>query len=236
MPVVVLRSRGESSIVAAVHEPFRTEPFIDDVSVRRADESARAAVMLSIRHHGVTDHVVHRIGAEPFVHEQLRTDAEVAFVREKDGVPQIAIQWGGTELRWGEFRLEGGGVYEGSVTSVLRADDGAPCNALIVAEQLPKGDRVNGSAVVVTFGDGSTVGYPLQRIERDGGRTRLVLDIDPGIAVTDQQARQLFFPGRTISGPITYRVRTSAVMVAGGGERRGGGPLLNRGLTPPGSP
>jgi hypothetical protein len=220
MPVVLLRSSGPANLFAAVHEPFRSEAFIEDVSVQQAAKSARDPIVLSIRHHGVTDHIVHRMESGQFVVGQLQTDAEVAFVREKEGVPQIILQWGGTELRWGKHGLLGDGIYEGTVTGVLRSDDGAPCDALIVAEQLPAGDQLKGAAAIVTFGDGSTLGYLLQRIESEGGATRLVLDIEPGIAVTDQEARQLFFPGRTMPGPVTYRIRTSSAMLAADAPER----------------
>jgi len=216
MPVFVLRSNRPSTLIAAVHEPYRQQPFIEQVTLDSAASGARDAVVLSIRHHGVTDHIVHRIDAPadsaPVVAGPLQTDGELAFVRERDGAPEQMLLWGGKELQWGEQKLEAAGIYEGSVTGALRLDEGAPCNALLVSGSLPDGEGLRGATVMITFGDGSTYGYSIDRIETDQAHTRIVLQSDPGVAITPTDARHLFFPGRTMSGPVTWRIRTSAAV------------------------
>jgi hypothetical protein len=213
MPVFVLRSNRNSSLIAAVHEPYQQQSFIEQVTLDSAATGARDAVVLSIRHHGVTDHIVHRLAATdsaPIVAGPLQTDGEVAFVRERDGTPEKMLLWGGKALNWGEQKLEAAGVYEGSVTGALRLDEGAPSNAFVVTGSLSEGERLRGKTVIVTFGDGSTYGYPISRVENGQGQTRILLESDPGVAITPAEARHLFFPGRTMPGSVSYRIRDSA--------------------------
>jgi hypothetical protein len=64
--------------------------------------------------------------------------------------------------------------------------------------------------VIVRFGDGSTLGYRVKGVKRASEETHLALESDPGVAVDKKGARHLFFPLREVSGPVTYRIRTSA--------------------------
>ncbi|MBL8850844.1 MAG: heparinase II/III family protein, partial [Planctomycetaceae bacterium] len=212
MPVFLLRSHRPSTVFAAVHEPFVRRGFIEQVAMEQPVAAAGDAVALSVRHHGVTDHIVHRtaVGTEPLMVGKLQTDGEVAFVRERDGAPEQMALWGGTELLWGEERLTGDGNYRGTVTGVLRTEEGATCNALVVTGSWPTGELLSGATVIVTFGDGSTLGYPLTSVERDAGQMRFVLGMDPGVAISETESRQLCFPRRTIPGSVSYRIRSSA--------------------------
>lgn len=216
MPVFLLRSHQPSTLFAAVHEPYRDRTFIDDVTLERAVASARDAVVLTVRHHGFTDHIVHRMesSASTLVAGSLETDGEAAFVRERDGVPALMLLWGGTELRWRDRMLKSAGVYEGTVTGTLRRDAGAAHDALVVSGALPERDSLRGATVIVTFGDGSTCGYALTDTVTEQGRTLLMLDSDPGVEISSGVARQLYFPRRTMPGAVSYRIRTTASMSA----------------------
>jgi hypothetical protein len=210
MPIFLARRRGASplsSCFAAVHEPYGGTPFVDEVALETFD--AGDAVGLRVRHHGVTDHIVHRTAPGETVVGDLWLCGEAAFVRERDGAPVAMGLWGGTELRWRDRILRGSGVYEGEVRGVLRAKAGDGGDALIVAEGLPEGDALKGGIGIVRFGDGSTLGCRIAGVQRASGETRLNLEDDPGLAVDRRGARHLFFPLREIPGPVTYRLRTS---------------------------
>ena len=129
---------------------------------------------LSVRHHGVTDHIVHRVGSGDghAVVGDLHLQGEVGFVRERDGAPEMMGLWGGAELRWRDHSLTGSGVYEGEVLAMLRSGDGAECDGLIVEGDLPEGDGLKGATAIVTFGDGSTRGCRVRGVDRAGGQTR----------------------------------------------------------------
>ncbi len=232
MPIFLLRRRGAaplSSRFAAVHEPFQGEVFLEEVTVETGEGDVMA---LSVRHHGVTDHIVHRIGSGdgPAVVGDLHLQGEMGFVRERDGTPEMMGLWGGTQLGWGDYTLTGSGAYEGEVVAVLRLEDGAECDALIVEGDLPEGDALKGAVGIVTFGDGTTRGCRVQGVDRAGEQSRLVLEDDPGFSVEGGGARHLFFPLREIPGRVTCRIRTSAFVkvgegvVASVGEARFSGP------------
>ena len=216
MPIFLLRSEGPAPLAsrfAAVHESYRGRPFVERVRLEHRFGDAEGPVVLSVRHHGVTDHIIHRIGSErdAVVAGPILLRGEVGFVRERDGAPEVMGLWGGTELRWRDWALRGGGVYEGRVLDTLRREAGAECDALVVAgEDLPEGEVLKGGTAIVTFGDGSTRGYRVEGVRRSGGGTRVILDGEPGFAVEGGGMRHLFFPLREIAGPVTCRIRTSA--------------------------
>jgi hypothetical protein len=137
-------------------------------------------------------------------------DGEVAFVRERAGAPEVMALWGGTELRWGDHALRGQGRITGTVTGVIRRDEGARRDALIVTGDIPANAALAGITVIVTFGDGSTYGYPLQRVEREQYRTLLVLDGDPGFTMMGDGSRHSYFPLRSMPGEVTFQIRTCA--------------------------
>ena len=74
--------------------------------------------------------------------------------------------------------------------------------------------------MVVSFGDGSTLGCRIRGVRRIAGETHLVLDDDPGIVVDGDGIRQLFFPLREVPGQVMYRIRTSAFVAVNEGELR----------------
>ena len=215
MPIWLTRRRGAaplSSCFAAVHDPYEGEPAIQEV--RRVEaEGPEGAVVLAIEHRGVTDYVMHQMdpGDERVVAGELQVTGEAAFVRVREGEPEIMALWGGTELRWGKHTLRTEGSYEGEILRSLRKDGDDSCDGLVVTGSLPKGDDLAGSTAIVTFGDGSTVGYPVTEVSDLGSDTCLVLNDDPGIVVDAKGMRHLFCPRREIPGPVRYRIRTSAL-------------------------
>ena len=212
MPIFLLRRKGTpplSSRFAAVHEPFSGKPFVDDVRVEMLDGDA---VGITVSHHGVVDHIVYRGGPgdNAISIGDLSLNGEVGFVRARDGRPELMGLWGGTLLKWDQVVLEGSGAYQGEVTGTLRTDAGAPHDALIVRGELPTGEALKGSTAIVTFGDGSTRGCRVRAVSREGGKTHVLLESDPGFDVDAEGMRHLFFPHRKIPGKVRYRLRTSA--------------------------
>jgi len=210
-PLIIVRSRRPSTLFAAVHEPFAGQPFLERTSITPKD-SARGAVVAHIRRNGITDHLVHRLDADraPVSEGLLWMDGDAAFVRERDGVPLTMVLWGGNELRWGEKVLRGCGVFQGDVTETIQSDLGAERNGLVITGDVPEGDALKGSTAIVTFGDGSTCGFPVRAVERTPGGTVLVLQSDPGFSIRNGRAFQACFPRRELPGPVRYRLRTIA--------------------------
>ncbi len=214
MPIFLARRKGRSPLLscfAAVHESYGNRPFLDDISLV-TPENEKDAVVLKLRHQGVTDYIVHRAGSSLKAVEvgDLRLEGEAGFVRERDGAPEMMGLWGGSELRWKEYVLSGSGTFEGEVVGALRSEAGDDWDALVVTGDLPEGDGLKGATAVVSFGDGSTLGCRVAGVRRIEGEMYLILEDDPGIVVDGGGMRHLFFPLREISGRVTYRIRTSA--------------------------
>ena len=203
MPMLMVRQKGRSpSRFIAVHEPFRDKAFIDFVE---AEDIGERGVYLKVRHRGVTDHIVLQPGSEVFRAGDLTFHGEVGFVREQDGEARVMGLWGGEKMQWKTAQLTSGGIYMGQVTDVLRIQDGAPYYALIV-NGLPQMDDIDGSVAVVTFGDGTTRGLRVQRMEDD----QVILEDDPGFRITNTGMAHCFFPLRAIEGIVRLQIRTSA--------------------------
>ena len=207
MPMAMVRHTGGSaSQFSAVHEPFYQRAFIDSVNAKNIGTEG---MYLTVRHRGVTDHIVLRPGVEIFRAGDLTLRGEVGFVRERDGDVQMMGLWGGKMLRWQTTQLTGGGTYEGQVTDVLRMRDGHPYHALVVTGA-PEIDAIAGAIAIVTFGDGTTRGLRVQRIDGD----KIVLADDPGFRMTKTGIAHCFFPLRSIDGPVQYKIRTSAFAIS----------------------
>lgn len=203
MPMLMVRQKGRApSRFMAVHEPFRDKAFIDSVEVENIGERG---AYLKVRHKGVTDHIVLQPGTEVFHRGDLTFQGEVGFVREQDGEARVMGLWGGEKIQWQTAQLTGEGIYTEQVTDVLRIQDGAPYHALVVNGTPEMGD-IDGAVAVVTFGDGTTRGLRVQRMEGE----HVILEDDPGFRITNTGAAHCFFPLREIEGTVQLQIRTSA--------------------------
>lgn len=203
MPMLMVRQKGRApSRFMAVHEPFRDKAFIDSVEMEDVGERG---VYLKVRHRGGTDHIVLQPGIDVFHRGDLTFQGEVGFVREQDGEAQVMGLWGGEKAQWKTVQLTGGGIYTGRVTDVLRIEDGAPYHALVVNGAPEMGD-IDGAVAVVTFGDGTTRGLRVQRLEGE----HVILQDDPGFRITNAGMAHCFFPLREIEGTVQFQIRTSA--------------------------
>jgi len=213
MPIFLLRRKGPPPLASrfvAVHEPFEGKPFLDGVSLQpvSGDEDA---IAVSVRHHGVADHIIHRPQADDraIATGDLRLRGQTGFVRERNGVPEMMGLWGGLELRWGKYVLTGSGVYSGKVIQ-------AETDFLSVSGELPEGNAMKGATLLVTFGDASSQGYRIEKIARENGEIRVITEDEIGFALQPGGAKHLFFPLREIPGEVTYRILTSAFTVMDG--------------------
>ena len=203
MPMLMVRQKGRApSRFMAVHEPFRDKAFIDSVAVENIGERG---AYLKVRHREGTDHIVLQPGTEVFHRGDLIFQGEVGFVREQDGEVRVLGLWGGEKIQWQTAQLTGEGIYTEQVTDVLRIQDGAPYHALVVNGTPEMGD-IDGAVAVVTFGDGTTRGLRVQRMEGE----HVILEDDPGFRITNTGAAHCFFPLREIEGTVQLQIRTSA--------------------------
>ncbi|MDE2997943.1 MAG: heparinase II/III family protein [Gemmatimonadota bacterium] len=212
MPVFLARRQGRaphSSMFAAVYEPFEGCPFIESVRQEYADDRT---IAIEVRHRGNVDHIVHRPAGshEPLVVGDLSVKGEFGFVRERDGALVFAGLWGGEELRWKDTVVAGGGAYDLPVAGVLRKAAGDPLDGLVATGDVAGRAELEGTTAIVRFGDGSTTGCAVERVYRDARGLILVTAQDPGFSIENGGARHDYFPLRSISGPVSCRVRGAA--------------------------
>ena len=58
--------------------------------------------------------------------------------------------------------------------------------------------------MIVTHGNGFRHGYEIDRIEKAGGETLVLLTGDHGLRIDQEQTEEVFFPQRTIEGENTF--------------------------------
>ncbi len=212
MPVFLARRQGRaplSSVFAAVYEPFSGSSFIESVRQVNADDDS---IALEVRHGGFVDHIVHRTAwrVEPLVVGNLSLNGEFGFVRERDGDPAFMGLWGGDELRWKDEVVSCGGSCDLRVSGVLRKADGDLFDGLEVTGDIADRAGVEGATAIVRFGDGSTMGCIVERVIGDAPRLTLATAQDPGFSLENGGMRHLYFPLRSIPGPVSCRIRGSA--------------------------
>jgi hypothetical protein len=82
----------------------------------------------------------------------------------------------------------------------------ATANTLTVTGDIPAGDALRGRTMIVTFGDGRTLGLPIDSVEAGGEMPVLQLQMDPGFEITDSGAKLRYFPLHEIAGGVTYTI------------------------------
>ena len=211
MPVFLARRQGRaplSSVFTAVYEPFEGSPFIESVRQVYADDDS---IAVEVRREGFVDHIVHRAArrVEPLVVGNLSLRGEFGFVRERDGDPALMGLWGGGELRWKDEVVSCGGTCDLKVVGVLRKAHGDPLDGLEVTGDIADRTGFEGTTAIVRFGDGSTTGCVVRRVIPDSRGLTLETAQDPGFSIENGGMRHHYFPLRSISGPVTCRIRNS---------------------------
>jgi hypothetical protein len=121
------------------------------------------------------------------------------------------------------------GIHAGAISELISTTgDSCGPRAFVTDTELPEGTALRGRFLVLTFARNAVVpsgtSYPLgqteqkgtsqlyeiDRVERSGGRTLIVLAQDPMLTLKDGQAVETTRPGRTFAGPFTFEIASSA--------------------------
>jgi hypothetical protein len=119
-------------------------------------------------------------------------------------------------------------LWKGTVSQVLRKEDGCTANAFVTDVALPQGDLLGGRWIILTFDTYAVIpsgtNYPcglreqkgirqafqIQSVQRDrAGKTLIVLTDDPQLVIKDNQAIELARPHRTFSGLVGFEIALS---------------------------
>lgn len=220
MPQLLVRRQGQpglSSLFAAVEEPYMGEPFVR--SVERLHLATEDPNALALRvHHGTTiDTVICTLDEPPF--PERRTSDGIALrgrlgvIRQADGGQRTVGAWlfQGESLAGGGWQLAGGAAhYQGRITEAIRTCDGGRCDGFATDAELPPGKVLQGVWLIATHGGEYTQGYEIDRVEKDDGRTLIVLTGDHGLRMDGDTTTEVYFPRRTFKAPNTFVIPLAA--------------------------
>jgi len=135
-------------------------------------------------------------------------------VRRIDGAVTGMWLFDGRQLSAAGHSLAlGAPAYTGMIEAAPRLADGAANNAFITDAELPLGDTLRGSWMIVTHGNGFRHGYEIDRVEQADGKTAIILTNDHGLRIEGSTTSEAFFPRRVIEGANTFRIPTRASIV-----------------------
>ncbi|MBI3923424.1 MAG: heparinase II/III family protein [Armatimonadetes bacterium] len=218
MPQLIVRRRGAASLSStflAVHEPFKSQPFLREVRSVPLSWKSEFGVGLQVRHGEFVDTIIDTMDEPPYPERRLpgglTMKGRIAVIRERAG--QVVAAWlidGERVAKW-RFVLAGKTARcEGIIESSARKADGATEDALVTAATLASGNALSGQWIIVTHGNGSTHGYEVDRVEQRGGKSVLVLRDDPGLRISGDKTEECYFPRRVIQGLNRFRIAGSA--------------------------
>jgi len=110
----------------------------------------------------------------------------------------------------GEAITTDGGVLAGTIQIATRKADGAEHDAFVTDADLPTGEILHGVWIIVRHGNGYTHGYEIDRVEKTGGKTAVILTMDHGLTIDGATTQEIYFPQRTIQGVNSFRIPLAA--------------------------
>ncbi|MFW5868305.1 MAG: hypothetical protein ACOCX2_10845 [Armatimonadota bacterium] len=213
MPHLAARRTGEAplqSLFAAVHEPFLGEAFIDSVSAVEVTPADSNCVALQVTSGAISDTIISTLDEAPY---HRRTVGDITLSGRLGIVRRVNGEVTGTWLFEGtELTVDGEGISDataklvGAIDGAVRVADGAEHDALLTSADLPPGEDLRGSWLIMTHGNGFRHGYEIDRIEEVDGRTAIVLAADHGLRIDGETTTEVYFPQRTIEGTNTFEI------------------------------
>ena len=213
MPQLAARRTGEAplhSLFAAVHAPFLGEPFVDSVNALGISPADPDCIALQVTSGAVTDTIISTLDQAPYPERtvgDVTMSGRLGIVRRVNG--EVAGMWlfEGTDLRVnGEGISTGMAKLTGTINGATRTADDAEQNALLTDADLPAGDDLRGTWVIVTHGNGFRHGYEIHHVAEIDGQTAIVLADDHGLRIDGETTEEVYFPQRTIEGTNTFEI------------------------------
>jgi hypothetical protein len=206
----------QEEVFLAVHEAHRGQPAVASIEQLGFEGEGSSATGLRITlTDGAVDFLIHTLDEGPTFPEHRVIDADirmsgrVAHVRTRgDRVEWLYLVQGG-QLVVGTERLSapsGDHSYRGSVRGVERREAGAESNSFVVDRDLPADGSLNGKSLHVTWGNGWTWVY---RIERVVGN-RIIVSDEPGFDYDGGAIDSQYFPIQeflgleSFPGPVSF--------------------------------
>jgi len=207
------------SLFAAVLEPFSGQSFIDSAERLDVNSAQDGVVVLQVRHGDTVDTIIKTDDKPPYPERitstGIRLKGRLGIVRQQAGRVVRLWLFDGESLQANDTRLDVQVArYEGQILGAIRKADDAEQDAFITDAELPVGDALQGSWMIVTHGNGFTHGYAIDRVERRDDKTTIVLGMDHGLRIDGAETQEVFFPRRNIAGVNRFTIPLYATFVS----------------------
>lgn len=211
LPKLVLRRSGSDldSIFVTLMEPYKgvSGPRIEWAERLEADVAPDGAAAVRIVYGDWTDIVLSNpYGAgQPLVVGDMVLYGEMGLIRLYRGEVQDMFLANGSLLAKGSQQVTGADPVAGTLTGTTRLGGGGAYNALVTDTFVP--DAAIGQYVTVMHPDGSTAGFRVEQVVRDGGQSTMMLGSqDPGFSIASGRTEQLFYPRQLWNGVSVFQL------------------------------
>jgi hypothetical protein len=209
MPKMVLRREGTDlkSTFVTVMEPYVDDKgaLIEEVTLLTPPKSSQGDVAISITHGNTRDILLSSTHPdEELIVEDIVFKGKMGFIREEDGKVRSMYMVGGTSLKKGEVELTSSGPVLGKIVDVWRKALGDKENAFITDVAVP--ENVKNQYLIVNHPDGTTHGYLIVDVKREGSGSVVILDTDPGFILRNGESRMVYFPFTEWKGEHTFSI------------------------------
>ncbi len=220
MPQLIARRRGEApltNIFAAVEEPYSERPFISSVEPVALTPPDDNAVALRVIHGDTVDTIISTLDEPPYPQRTtpsgISLKGRLGIVRQVAGVATGAWLFEGEALAGGGWKVDAADSrYNGQIQAATRKAEGAEHDAFVTDAALPEGDGMHGVWMIVTHGNGYKHGYEIDRVEKQDGKTSIVLTYDHGLRIEGDKTTEVYFPRREIEGTNSFVIPLATAM------------------------
>ncbi len=223
MPQLIVRRQGTAPLLStfvAVEQPFDGEEFVDGVTPVALLTGDGEGVAVAVKHGDAVDTIICAnkpdADTEFLTNDGIRMTGRLGVVRRVNGVVQGAWLFEGTALSCQGFGITSPvAAYAGEIAGMTRIRDGADVDAFLTDAELPVGEELAGTWMVMTRPDGFVYAYEIVRVDEAGGQRRIVINGDHGLRMDGGVTREVYYPRGEFEGVNSFRISLSVGIAQG---------------------
>ena len=215
-PFVVARRNGDQTTFVAVHHPVvGSKSRVRGIELLPTD--CETSIALRVNLDNRTDTIFSSVDRADIcaTKDGMQCRALFAHVATSASPAQNwAYMVDGDLLRTPHGTIEGEVSYQGTITATTSTERGDSANGFVVAEQLPMGRSLMGSAVIVDQAGEMSWSYRAGTVVANSGGNGSTIESpdEPGFMVDANGIKQLYFPCWGFKGKATYRIPGHATL------------------------
>ena len=215
-PFVVARRNGDQTTFVAVHHPVvGSKSRVRGIELLPTD--CETSIALRVNLDNRTDTIFSSVDRADIcaTKDGMQCRALFAHVATSASAAQNwAYMVDGDLLRTPHGTIEGEVSYQGTITATTSTERGDSANGFVVAEQLPIGRSLMGSAVIVDQAGEMSWSYRAGTVVANSGGNGSTIESpdEPGFMVDANGIKQLYFPCWGFKGKATYRIPGHATL------------------------